>query len=81
MNPPSREQQRAVVRQWRAAAGRLAATRNRELSAWVYDAATVNALLDIGARSTRHPDEPNGLVEMQRRFLAIARRRGLLPLR
>lgn len=75
----TREQQKAVVAQWKRAAPALARARKEELAAWQYDAATVAALLDIGAKSPRKEEEPNGLVEMQRWFMKLARKQGLLP--
>ena len=73
------KQQKAVVQQWKKAAPALARARREELAAWRYDAATVDALLDIGAKSPRKEDEPNGMIEMQRQFMELARKQGLLP--
>lgn len=75
----TREQQRAVVQQWKRATPALARAREVELANWQYDAATVDALLDIGANSPRNEEEPNGLVEMQKWFMKLARKQGLLP--
>lgn len=75
----SREQQKIVIEQWKRATPALAQARDDELRQWRYDPATVNALLDIGAKSPRREDEPNGLVEMQRWFMKAARQQGLLP--
>jgi hypothetical protein len=79
MKRPTREQQKAVAQQWKQAAPALAIAREEELAAWRYDPVTVNALLDIGAKTPRKEDEPNGLVEMQRLFMKAARKQGLLP--
>ncbi len=68
-----------MVQQWKRAAPALARARAEELRRWRYDPATVEALLDIGARSPRRADEPNGLVEMQRLFMKAARKQGRLP--
>ncbi|MBI3986395.1 MAG: DNA-processing protein DprA [Lentisphaerae bacterium] len=73
------KQQKAVVQQWKRAAPALARAREEELAAWQYDAATVDALLDIGAKAPRKEEEPNGLVEMQRLFMKAARKQGLIP--
>ncbi len=73
------DQQKAVVKQWQRAAPALARAREEELAVWQYDPSTVNALLDIGAKSPPKANEPNGLVEMQRRFMQLARKQGLLP--
>jgi len=75
----SREQQKAVVQQWKRAAPALAQARDDELRQWRYDPATVDALLEIGAKAPRREEEPNGLVEMQRGFMKLARKQGLLP--
>jgi predicted Rossmann fold nucleotide-binding protein DprA/Smf involved in DNA uptake len=75
----TREQQKTIVQQWKRAAPALARARREELAHWKYDARIVDALLDIGAKAPRKEEEPNGLVEMQRRFMEIARKQGLLP--
>ncbi len=75
----TREQQKAVVEQWKRSAPALAKARDDELRQWQYDSKTVDALLEIGAQSPRGEDEPNGLVEMQRWFMKFARQQGLLP--
>lgn len=72
----TREQQKAVVEQWKRAAPALARARDEELKEWEYDPTTVDALLEIGAKSPREEDEPNGLVEMQRWFIKFARKQG-----
>lgn len=73
------EQQKTVVQQWKRAAPELARVRREELAAWQYDPSTVNALLDIGAKAPCKEEEPNGLVEMQKWFMKLARKQGLLP--
>ena len=73
------EQQKAVVKQWLRAAPALARAREEELANWKYDAAIVDALLDIGAKSPGKEEELNGLVEMQKWFMKFARMQGLLP--
>ena len=75
----TREQQKSVVEQWKRAAPALARVRDAELKQWCYDSTTVDALLEIGAKSPRKEKEPNGLVEMQRLFMKAARKQGLLP--
>ena len=39
----------------------------------------MDALLDIGANAPFEEEEPNGLVEMQRWFMKLALKQGLLP--
>ncbi len=75
----TREQQKSVVEQWKRAAPALAQAREDELRQWQYDPAVVDALLEIGAKSPRREDEPNGLVDMQRLFMKAARKQGRLP--
>ena len=65
--------------QWKRAAPELDRVRREELAAWRYDASTVDALLEIGAKAPFKEREPNGLVEMQRWFIKFARKQGLLP--
>lgn len=75
----SRKRQKAVVEQWKRAAPALAQARDDELRQWRYDPATVDTLLEIGAKSPCGEEEPNGLVEMQRWFMKFARKQGRLP--
>ena len=72
-------QWRQYAAQWQCAAPELERIRREELTNWKYDAAIVDALLDIGAKSPRKEEEPNGLVEMQKWFMKFARMQGLLP--
>ena len=66
--------------QWRRAAPELDRVRREELAHWKYDWRIVDALLDIGAKTPRREEKPNGLVEMQKWFIKLARRQGLVPL-
>jgi hypothetical protein len=75
----SRAQQKAVVEQWKRAAPALQQVRDAELRNSPYDWTAVDALLEIGSNVPFREEEPNGLVEIQRRFMEIARRQGLLP--
>jgi hypothetical protein len=70
MNRPTRAQQKALVAQWRRAAPALADVRRKELEQWEYDWRTVDALLEIGARSGQSRTT-SGLVEMQRLFMKM----------
>ena len=72
-------QWRQYASQWQRAGKALDGVRLEERAAWQYDASTVNALLDIGAKAPRKEEEPNGLVEMQKWFMKLARKQGLLP--
>lgn len=67
MKRPTRAQELAIVRQWMRAAPVLAEQRRVELRERPYDWTTVDALLDIGARSGC-PRFAEGMVEMQRLF-------------
>ena len=77
MKYPTREQQKAMIDQWKQAGPELARFRREELRQWVYDWTTVDALLDIGDRfgASRFP---HGLIEMQRLFMKLARKQGAL---
>lgn len=79
MKHPTRQQQKAIVEQWKRAAPALQQARDQELQRAPYDWTTVDALLDIGANTPFEEEEPNGLVEMQRWFMKLARKQGLLP--
>jgi hypothetical protein len=72
-------QWRRYAAQWARAGGELDRVRREELAHWKYDSRIVDALLEIGANSPRKEEEPNGLVEMQRWFMKLARKQGLLP--
>ena len=79
MKRPTRAQQKAIVEQWKKAAPALQRARDEELRRSRYESSTVEALLDIGAKTPFKERVPNGLIEMQRRFMKAARRQGLLP--
>ena len=72
-------QWRQYAAQWQRASPELERVHREELAHWKYDARIVDALLDIGAKSPRKEEEPNGLVEMQKWFMKFARKQGLLP--
>ena len=72
-------QWRQFASQWRRAGKALDRVRREELAHGKYDWRIVDALLDIGAKSTLKEEEPNGLVEMQKWFMKFARKQGLLP--
>jgi len=78
MKKPTRQEEKAIVEQWKRAGPELARFRRKELRESAYDWTRVDALLDIGDRfgQSRFPD---GLVEMQRLFMKLARKQGLLP--
>jgi len=61
---PTREQQKAIVKQWTQAGPELAGVRREELKNWQYDWRTVDALLDAGTRGARSRNT-SGLVELQ----------------
>jgi hypothetical protein len=72
-------QWRQYAERWKQAGPELERVRRAELKNWKYDWRIVDALLEIGAKSPRSEEEPNGLVEMQRGFMQFARKQGLLP--
>jgi len=73
------EQWRQFAATWERAGKALEDIERRELKNWKYDARVVDALLERGANAPYVEEEPNGLVEMQRLFMKMARRQGLLP--
>lgn len=77
----TKEQERAVVQQWKRAGPELERVRREELAAWKYDPTVVDALLEIGANSPYKEEEPNSLVLIQKVFIEYAMRKGLLPAR
>ena len=81
MSQLSKSQQKQIVDQWKRAGPRLERMRDEELRNWKYDWRIVDALLDIGTHSYRPPErmEENGLVIMQRGFMELAEKKGLLP--
>jgi hypothetical protein len=57
----------------------LQAARDEELRGAPYDWTAVDALLEIGSRASPAENDSSGLVEMQRLFMELARKQGLLP--
>ena len=78
MKRPTKDQQRIIVEQWKRATPALQKARDDELRAAPYDWKKVDALLDIGAQAPAKEEESNGLVEMQRWFMKLARKQGLM---
>ena len=73
-----REQDRAIVEQWRRAGPALERVHAEELRRYRYRPADADAVLDIGHRFAGPPRQTSGLVEMQRLFMKGARL-GILP--
>ena len=69
MKPPSREEQRALVRQMDAAGRELERMRFQALRGKPYDWREVDALLALGEGYDGPPRLTSGLVEMQRWFM------------
>lgn len=63
----TKEQMKALVNQWKSASHELQKIKDSELSELKYDWKTVDALLEIGAK-TKKSLKTSGLVEMQRLF-------------
>ena len=74
-----REQYRAYVEQWRRAGPELARFHAEELRRYRYDPADADAVLELGDAYDGAPRLADGLVEMQRWFMKLARKQGLLP--
>jgi hypothetical protein len=78
MKSLTREQMKKVVEQWRQAGPDLTRVRHEELRRWKHDPEVVDALLQIGDRFARSRPT-SGLVEMQKWFMKLAEKQGLLP--
>jgi hypothetical protein len=78
MNSPNREHIKKVVAQWRQAGPELERVRREELRRWKYDPDIVDALLQIGDQFGKSRPT-SGLVEMQKWFMKLAQKQGLLP--
>lgn len=72
-------QWRQYADQWKKTGAEMERIRRAELANREYDLSTIESLLDLGARAPRREEHPNGLVEMQKVFMAYARKQGLLP--
>lgn len=78
MSALSKVQQRQLVRTWQRAGEELEHLRREKLRNLVYRWQDVDALLELGDLHRGPPRETSGLVEMQRWFMELARRQGLL---
>ena len=74
-----REQYRAYVEQWRRTGPGLERLHAEELRRYRYDPADADAVLELGDAYDGPPRFASGLVEMQRCFMRLARKQGLLP--
>jgi hypothetical protein len=79
MKKLTKEQQRFLVKLWDKTGPELERIRREELANMPYDWRVVDSLLAIGDMMPRKEEEPNGLVEMQKAFMEIARKQGLMP--
>jgi len=78
-NRPNREEQRYLVRVWDRAGPEMERIRREELRGLEYRGEDVDALLDMGASHDGPPRMPDGLIEMQKGFMQVARKLRLLP--
>ncbi len=78
MKTPSPEEQRQLVKQWRETGRVLEELRRKELRGKPYDWREVVALLELGEGYDGPPRFGEGMVEMQRRFTELARKKGWL---
>ena len=67
------------MRVWDRAGPELERIRREELRGLEYRWEDVDALLDMGASYDGPPRMPDGLIEMQKGFMQVARKLGLLP--
>ena len=79
MKRPTREQQRYLVRLWAKTGRELERIRREELRGLPYKWEDVDDLLQMGDSYDGPPRVTSGLVEMQRWFMKLARKKGLLP--
>lgn len=79
MKQLSKEQQRFLVRLWETTGPELERIRREALRELPYSWQDVDALLEMGDSYDSPPRLTSGLVEMQRRFMELARKRGLVP--
>lgn len=79
MNPTEKEQYRRFVETWKRTGPELERIRREELRALDTrkEVAGMDALVDIALRHGR-PRESSGLVEMQKWFVELARRQGVV---
>lgn len=74
MKHPTREEQRALVRQWEETGRELERIRREKLRGMPYNWEDVDALLALGDANPGPPRTTSGLIEMQRLFM-LARER------
>ena len=74
----NKKQMKQYIDQWEHANEELEKIRRDELQRLEYDPAMVSALLDIGDRFGQSRPT-SGMVEMQRLFMKLAEKEGLLP--
>jgi hypothetical protein len=74
-----REQYRAYVEQWRRAGPELERFHAEELRRYRYDPADADTALEMGDYYDGPPRLTSGMIEMQRKFMELARKQGLLP--
>lgn len=73
MRLPTREQQKALVRQWEKTGVELERLRKQALKGKPYDWTEVDALLEIGDLGNFPHRTSSGLVEMQHQFMKAHR--------
>jgi len=79
MKDLTREQERFLVRLWDTTGPELDRIRRESLRGLRYHWEDVDALLEMGDFYEGPARLTTGLVEMQRRFMELARRQGLAP--
>jgi hypothetical protein len=81
MKKPTKEQQRYLVKLWDTTGPLLERIRREELRDLPYDWRDVDTLLELGDYYDGPPRTTSGLVEMQKWFMKLAKKQGLLPAR
>lgn len=77
MNQMTKAHWRQYIEQWKRAGPALERIRREELRELKYEFPVIDALLEIGDRFGK-PRLNSGLVEMQKWFMVLARRQGLV---
>jgi hypothetical protein len=77
----TKAQYRAYAEQWRKTGAELERVHTAELRRRRYDPCDADALLELGDHYQGPPRTTSGLVEMQKWFMKLAEKQGLLPAR
>jgi hypothetical protein len=79
MNLPTMEEQRNLVKQWETTGPLLEQIRNDALRGKPASVDDIDTALSMGDHYKGPQRFAEGMVEMQRQFMAIARKQGVIP--